>query len=276
MSQATIHHPSSYGYSGQVGFPATISNGVSATYDFKGLLPGAHTITWNGGAPATNAITVAADGTASQAHTYATGTYDMVVREDATSRIVARRNVTVPYAGGAGFAPRMIEGGGENGEGGEEPQVLEQGVSMATGLPVDETLTGLPADIPGAVGRGETIAGSQPTEELVEEQETVENGDVPTNGEFDPADYTVAAVIEYAQEHPDDAADIYDLEAAGRNRTTLLTQLESLIPFDPGAYSVPEVVSYAEENPDDLEDIIAAEEAGKGRTTLLAQLNDMR
>jgi hypothetical protein len=121
VSQAAVHHPSSYGYSGQVGFPATVTGGSTATFDFRSLLPGAHTVTWAGGAPATNAITVAANGTASQAHTYPAGpgTYKMFVVEDATGRRVAQRTIVLPYAGGAGFAPMSMESaqGGGDGEG---------------------------------------------------------------------------------------------------------------------------------------------------------------
>ena len=39
MSQVTIHHPSSYGFSGQVGVPATITAGVSASYSYQSLDP---------------------------------------------------------------------------------------------------------------------------------------------------------------------------------------------------------------------------------------------
>lgn len=108
MSQAAVHHPSSYGFSGQVGLPATVTGGSAATFSFQSLLPGAHTITWAGGAPATNAMTVAADGTGSVAHTYPAGpgTYKMYVTEDATGRRVAQRTMTLPYTGGAGFAPQ--------------------------------------------------------------------------------------------------------------------------------------------------------------------------
>lgn len=101
MSQVAVHHPSSYSLPGQVTLPATITGGAAATFNFASLNPGAHTITWGGGAPAANAMTVAANGTASGAHTYPAGpgTYTMSVVEDATSRRVASRTITLPYTG---------------------------------------------------------------------------------------------------------------------------------------------------------------------------------
>ena len=119
MSQAAVHHPSSYGFSGQVGFPATVTGGTVATFSFQSLLPGAHTVTWAGGAPATNAVTISAGGTGTATHTYPAGpgTYKMFVTEDATSRRVAQRTIVLPYSGGAGFAPQSLPSGGEsNGE----------------------------------------------------------------------------------------------------------------------------------------------------------------
>jgi hypothetical protein len=90
--------------------------------------------------------------------------------------------------------------------------------------------------------------------------------------EYDPGDFTVAEVMEYVNEHPDDARAIYDVEVAGKNRSSLVSQLEALIPYDPGDWTVPEVVTYAQENPSDVPDILAAEEAGKNRATLISQL----
>jgi len=101
VSQVAVHHPSSYGLSGQVTLPATITGGAAATFNFASLNPGAHTVTWGGGAPATNAMTVAANGTGSVAHTSPAGpgTYTMSVVEDGTGRRVATRTVTLPYTG---------------------------------------------------------------------------------------------------------------------------------------------------------------------------------
>lgn len=182
MSQVTIHHPSSYGYSGQVGLPASVTGGSSATFQFAGLTPGAHTVTWGGGTPTTNAITVAADGTASAAHTYPAGpgTYTMYVTEDATGRRVAQRTIVLPYTGGGGFAPKSI---------------------------------------------------MQPPEGEGEPDEP-ENGEAPANGEelFDPGEYTVAAVVEYAEAYPEDLEDIIAAEEAGKARTTLLNSLYAMRP----------------------------------------------
>jgi hypothetical protein len=101
VSQVAVHHPSSYGLSGQVTLPATITGGASASFSFASLNPGAHVITWGGGTPATDAVTVAANGTVTQAHTYPAGpgTYTMFVTETASGRRVATRTVTLPYTG---------------------------------------------------------------------------------------------------------------------------------------------------------------------------------
>lgn len=45
---------------------------------------------------------------------------------------------------------------------------------------------------------------------------------------FDPAEYTVEAVVQYASENPELVPDIIEAEKAGKNRTTLLSQLEAL------------------------------------------------
>lgn len=45
---------------------------------------------------------------------------------------------------------------------------------------------------------------------------------------YDPADYTVENVVEYATNNPDSLADIIEAERAGKNRSTLLSHLESL------------------------------------------------
>jgi hypothetical protein len=94
VSQVAVHHPSSYGLSGQVTLPATITGGASASFSFASLNPGA-------GAPATDSVTVAANGTVTQAHTYPAGpgTYTMFVTETASGRRVATRTVTLPYTG---------------------------------------------------------------------------------------------------------------------------------------------------------------------------------
>jgi hypothetical protein len=118
VSQVAIHHPSSYGFSGQVGFPASVTGGTVATFSFQSLLPGAHTITWAGGAPATSAMTVAGNGTGSATHTYPAGpgTYKMYVTEDATGRRVAQRTIVLPYAGGVSFGPSGTSASNGDGE----------------------------------------------------------------------------------------------------------------------------------------------------------------
>lgn len=44
---------------------------------------------------------------------------------------------------------------------------------------------------------------------------------------FDPAEHTIPEVQAYVADNPDDAADIRDLEAAGKARSTLLTWLDT-------------------------------------------------
>ena len=97
--------------------------------------------------------------------------------------------------------------------------------------------------------------------------------------EYDPGEYTVAEVKEWAEaaERTDEELiAAYNAEVEGKNRTTVLSHLESLLPYDPAEYTVNEVVEYAEDNPDQLEDIIAAEEAGKNRSTLISHLEALR
>ena len=115
--------------------------------------------------------------------------------------------------------------------------------------------------------------GAAPQSLMVGEESGPSTPEVPVG--FDPAAHSVPEVMEYVNDHPDQAGEIYDAEVAGKNRTTLLSQLEPLIPYDPGDWSVSEVVTYAEENPDEVADIIASEEGGKNRSTLLTQLRAM-
>jgi hypothetical protein len=138
VSQVAIHHPSSYGFSGQVGFPASVTGGTVATFSFQSLLPGAHTITWAGGAPATSAMTVAGNGTGSATHTYPAGpgTYKMYVTEDATGRRVAQRTIVLPYAGGVSFGPSgtsVSNGDGESAAPTSEPPPPEIPVGFDPG-----------------------------------------------------------------------------------------------------------------------------------------------
>lgn len=105
------------------------------------------------------------------------------------------------------------------------------------------------------------------------------NGKPPPEGEFNPSEHTAAEVNAYAdanQDDPDEIQRVLDLEVADKNRTTVVSHLEALLPYDPADYTVAEVVDYATANPDQLDDIIAAEQAGKNRTTLLNQLEALR
>ena len=110
MSQVTVHHPSSYGFSGQVGLPASVTAGASATFSWQQLdLNTGYTVIW-GDATGNGSFTSSATGTGSAAHTYASnGTYTQTVTNTATGQTSAKRTFTVPYSGGAGFAPRMVQ-----------------------------------------------------------------------------------------------------------------------------------------------------------------------
>jgi hypothetical protein len=44
--------------------------------------------------------------------------------------------------------------------------------------------------------------------------------------EFDPKDFTIAEVLDYVDANPDELADVLLLELDGKNRSTLIAQLE--------------------------------------------------
>jgi hypothetical protein len=121
VSQAVIHHPCSYGYSGQVGLPATVTAAVSATFSWQQLDPNTgYTVVWGDGT-GNGSFTSSATGTGSAAHTYASnGTYTQTVNNTTTGAPSAKRTFTVPYSGGAGFAPRSVRPPDE-----EEPEEEE-------------------------------------------------------------------------------------------------------------------------------------------------------
>jgi len=112
-----------------------------------------------------------------------------------------------------------------------------------------------------------------PEAEAPEAEAQVSEDEAPD--EYDPGDYTVAEVVEHAETlSEEEIRDLIDTEAGGKNRSTLVQQLQELLPFDPGDYTVAEVLDYADENPDDVQAIYNAEAADKGRTTLLEGLVD--
>ena len=47
--------------------------------------------------------------------------------------------------------------------------------------------------------------------------------------EFDPYDYTVAEVIAWVDENPDEAQAVLDAEQQGKNRSTLVAHLEAML-----------------------------------------------
>ena len=66
---------------------------------------------------------------------------------------------------------------------------------------------------------------------MVEEQSAGGEEPPPEEGEeiYDPADYTVQEVIDFAEENPELAQDLIDAEEAGKNRSTLIAHLETLL-----------------------------------------------
>lgn len=47
-------------------------------------------------------------------------------------------------------------------------------------------------------------------------------------GTYDPGQWTVAEVVAYVQAHPGELDAVYDAEAAGKARSTLLAQLDGM------------------------------------------------
>jgi len=91
------------------------------------------------------------------------------------------------------------------------------------------TVTGTPGTPPPGTYTEVVRTGSGAVPREMEQATAAEQA-APANGEeWDPADYTVAEIIEYVDEHPDEAADILAAEQAGKNRSTLISHLESLI-----------------------------------------------
>lgn len=68
----------------------------------------------------------------------------------------------------------------------------------------------------------ELQAEQEESEEQVEEPDDDYEGDPPEGLEFDPADFTVAEVQAYLDEHPEDREAVIRAEAAGRERKGIL------------------------------------------------------
>ena len=164
---------------------------------------------------------------------------------------VAQPPITVKTV--VGVAPKMMA---------EDEARVSQ---FAEGPPTAEE-TAANASPAGPTGDGDTSVEARV--EALEDASEVDVG-------YDPAAHSVADVQAYVNEHPDQAADLYDAEVAGKNRATLVNFLEGMIPFDPAEYSVADVVAYAQENPEEVSEILEAEREGKGRTTLIRDLEAM-
>lgn len=59
----------------------------------------------------------------------------------------------------------------------------------------------------------------------VEETEEAQTGPAVTS-EYDPGDYTIEEVVQYVADHPEERASILEKEEAGKNRSTLVPQLQ--------------------------------------------------
>lgn len=47
--------------------------------------------------------------------------------------------------------------------------------------------------------------------------------------EFDPAGHTIPEILDYVEDYPDEVTSVYELEEKGKNRSTLLGQLDEII-----------------------------------------------
>jgi hypothetical protein len=90
---------------------------------------------------------------------------------------------------------------------------------------------GEPAPLPD--GDGEPAEGSDAPEgdadtgEAGDDAADAGEGDAEAEA-FDPADHTVAEVLEHLEANPDDFEAVYAAESAGKQRSTLLAQLDTL------------------------------------------------
>jgi len=79
------------------------------------------------------------------------------------------------------------------------------------------------------------VAGAAPREVLMGEQQSAPDEEPPPEepppaAEYDPADYTVAEVVTYAETltTAEEVGDLIDSERLGKNRVTLINQLETI------------------------------------------------
>ena len=141
-------------------------------------------------------------------------------------------------------------------------------VAAGAGPPAGGTYT-VSATATAGTPRSLPPGGGGDEEEQPEGESTLQVG-------FDPAAHNVEEVKAYAEEHPDDVAELLEAEEAGKNRSSLVSFLGELLPYDPADYSVAEVVEYAEANPEYVDDLIASEQEGKNRSTLISHLEGLR
>lgn len=69
-------------------------------------------------------------------------------------------------------------------------------------------------------------SSKEPVEEPAPEPEEVDpvDPDAPEDGPYNPANYTVAQVVDYINDHPDEASAVLAAERAGKNRSTIMKE----------------------------------------------------
>lgn len=124
------------------------------------------------------------------------------------------------------------------------PKDIEQIVPTDLSIEDDAVIRGLLDKMPredaiiwarsvGLIADPDLVPAPEEDSQLTEDSEPdTANGepDGEQQGElFDPSDHNVQAVKDFVTEYPDTASDILDAEAAGKNRSGLLSWLEAFI-----------------------------------------------
>ena len=86
----------------------------------------------------------------------------------------------------------------------------------------------LPADV---LEQSQSLGSSAPSEPPAPAEQSMSEPqpeETAAEAYFDPADHTVAEVLDFARGYPDTVVDLIDAERAGKNRTTLIRELETM------------------------------------------------
>lgn len=189
------------------------------------------------------------------------------------SQAASQGPVVVTYAG-AGAKTATLTVSGASG------LLPVNGVYPITVQAVGGVPTGLYMTGPGA---GDLPAGGEETAdpevastlEASIVQSEVTSQQQPAN-QYDPAENTVMDVLSYAKEHPDQVVAILEAEQDGKERSTLISGLQDLLPYDPADHTVKEVMEYVEAHPENLDEVLSSESVNKNRSTLIAKLIEFR